>query len=399
MIISDLIDYIACLKTIQEGVGLDSGSINTELKTSNTYHAEVKSKIANILHVNDVKVSDDRISIPIPLEVALAPEINVEEIRDWCIPQMGTVPLEKAAAIPARVQQNYIADPVSFASYANPQSRVAILEYLRLTEDETTALIKACRMNGSTITSAITAAMLSVTSFFLQCGIEQVVVDLKIQNLKYIIAVDTRHLGTECDPSSQSSKQDWSNGRVACASHCLEHIMPIPISSITRVKGMLQMNTTSKSVEDVPEGVISDFWDLAKKCRGNTEKGMKNNLGVYARFFEYMINHLGYLGMIDKSAVKPHTMGRDSATGVSNVGIGEFGDLNRCSMKLTDFVLKENYFASGPSFSGSYSFASCQTIRKCLCVTLSFTTPVTTQEEAKMFKKCISVLIQDIIRR
>jgi hypothetical protein len=357
-------------------------------------------------------------ALPVSLETALTHNLSYWKMIKWAMQCAFTKPLVEAASVPAKLNRNYREDPVKYAHYGVSEERRSFMVNFKLSEEETNALVRVCRANSVTVTSALNAANLSVTSLFLQMGNE----DLVTQNLKTYVTVDTRPYGSnpykkvqdpvdnsKCPDGDVNVPVDWTGGQVTCASHCVDFAVPVPVSTVIHAKEIYDFESNQDSNKQPVENKNPEFWFLAKQCRAMTKDKVKNELDVGVFFFEFLIDEIALLSIIDAPGAinDPLKMGRDSPCGVSNVGVTDFkgldsgsrpGNVSGSGPGIHQGVsVKEAYFGSGGGRAGSYSFLSSQTVGGCLNNSLHFAAPLTTKEEAILFKKCFVSVLRELI--
>ena len=372
-------------------------------------------------------------SLPPTLEATVAKNTGLFGILRWMIPQFLEQPLKECSPVPLHITKNYVDDPVKFAHYSNPQSRRAMIKTFRLTQAETEGLLQRSRDNRVTVTSALTAATLAVTSLFLQSGTnvlengESGAIDsaevfgkdnLQTQNLRFLIAVDTRPLAPVTAPRDKKATKslvcvepafdilhtapasDWTHGQVACASHCIQATTSVSYGTVRYARDICSNKIkTENPHKSFPIQSIdlktrnSGLWDIAKDCCTKSRKKIENNFNEQILFLEFLINHLELLSVVDKEAADPAKLGRNGHAVVSNVGVCNF---ERGGQRLEPGTLtvREAYFSAGCAYAGSYSALSSITVDGCLCVTMAFTTPLTTNEEGDLFTYCLSAVLK-----
>ena len=351
--------------------------------------------------------------LPISLETALTHGLNYWKILKWAMRNAFIKAPVEAAYVPAKLNRNYTEDPVKYAHYNVGDDRRSFVVNFTLSKEETDALVLVCRANNVTVTSALSAATLCVTSLFLQLDNMQ---ELTAQNLKSYVTVDTRRYGSNPHGGPQSSlepavpkhalvnsPQDWTGGRMACASHCIDFIVSVPLSAVSHAKDIYDFETHPGQNKEPVRTENPEFWVLAKECRAFTREKVENELDLGVLFFEFLIDEIGLLSIIDApgSVNDPLKMGRDSPCGVSNVGVIDF---NTClesgsgsASQPGRVSVKEAYFGSGGGRGGSYSFLSSQTVNGCLNNSLHFADPLTTRDEALLFKKCFVTILKELL--
>lgn len=338
---------------------------------------------------SELKYGPDCLPFPPALEVAVTPSVSIWKILQWAVPQMFYIPPREANFVPTKLLENYKEDPVLYANYGCAQERKTFIECFKLTKKETKELIEVCRFNRVTVTSALSAAVLSLSSSFLQNGTgddgrEE---ELKALYLKIQLPVDTRPYGEPFAMEFQEDvvvisdghqeekeekqekqekhadiftgsfdfpsvihsdnngnivdkdKTDWTRGAVMCAVGSIDYIVAVPVKAVLHAREIynqlrspdlsinrVEIAMSGEAVEDLDKN--PEFWVLAKECRAHTKALVENNLGEHLLYTEFMLKQANLEDTIAAEAANPLTMGRTYHCSVSNVGIAKIKSVN-----------------------------------------------------------------------
>lgn len=399
-------------------------------------------------------------AFPMSLEAALTPGTSPWRMFKWAacsIYSKTRPPLEigigsGSGSVPLKLLQNYKENPVKYAHYCVAEERRAFALHWALSREDTEALVAACQSKNVTVTSALSAANMCVTSLFLQAGSRA---GLTAQTLKCFLSVDTRKYGkkrrttdsrhttlTDAAPQVQvqgssdseaevdaeageiqgprgSAQVDWTEGQIALASHFVQFVAYVPLSTVMHARDLRSYAISSDPDEEFVKSPNPEFWDLATQCRAVSQGIVEANLDVSVLFLEYLVEERGVCAAIDAPAAvsNPLRMGRDCPCSVSNVGIADFdtdpepdsgsisgsrsgsgSPLGKGKGRDRDRVrVKEAYFGSGCGRSGAFCSLTSMTVRGCLNVSLHFATPLVTVEEAVLFSSCLKAVLRDVM--
>jgi hypothetical protein len=179
-------------------------------------------------------------------------------------------------------------------------ARKSILQFRTLKKDATKALLESCRMNGVTITNALTAAITLVSSDFIDGGKRN---DGLNRNYKILQSLDMRRFGRKLDKGET----------VACMAGSMD-LMHGPIRD--RSGHALRKNPTPLR--------IGQFWKLAAEGKNQTEsffnsQGPQNAVKV----FDFAMTISDMNNLVDLTSKSKDSQGRAYSAGVSNVGVYE----------------------------------------------------------------------------
>ena len=329
-----------------------------------------------------------RTSYPFPksVEDAVAPAFLSWKTLKWAVFQLVNQ-AANADVLPQKVLQNYKSDPVKYAKeYANPDNRRTFVEYFTLSREETAALRIVCRSNKVTITNALSACILGLTSEFFQDGFSGTSnTGLKDKDLRFLLSVGLRPFGVknDLDKDRKHMMPDWTQGTVACASGAVDFVISVP---------------TPQLIRDSDKREHIDFWDLAKRCKEKAKNIIENECYVpeSVRLFGFGMKYADILGIVDTESKNPGTMGRGYSCGVSNVGLVSL-PVPSSSSTSNDLQIREGYYGTSHARNGVFCLLSSMTVGDIFCGCLQFTSPFISVEEAKEFKLKLNRMISNLI--
>ena len=339
-------------------------------------------------HANSVVGQAGRKSYPFPksVEDAVAPAFLSWKTLKWAVFQLANQ-AANADVLPQKVLQNYKSDPVKYTEvYANPDNRRTFLEYFTLSREETAALRVVCRSNKVTITNALSACILSLTSEFFQSGFSGTGnTDLKNKDLRFLLSVGLRPFGVKnhLDNDRKNMMPDWTQGTVACASGAVDFVVSVPTP---------QLPQDSDTIQRV------DFWDLARTCKEKAKNIIENECYVpeSVRLFGFGMKYADILAVVDVESKNPGTMGRGYSCGVSNMGLVSLPVPSSTSTS-SDLQIREGYYGTSHARNGVFCLLSSMTVGDNFCGCLQFTSPFISIEEAKEFKEKLNRMISNLI--
>ena len=157
-------------KSITDDINFNNGQKETQAEN----HFEIFNKMEMEMTTNAFKNIDNKPKIdltsPFPrsLESALHCGMSLDSLGEWEKLQSQDHYENEASRVPDKIRQNYAKHPDIFAHYENPLTRKAFVDLIQLSEEDTARLVLKCRLKGVTVTSVLSAAVLLVTSVFLQ---------------------------------------------------------------------------------------------------------------------------------------------------------------------------------------------------------------------------------------
>ena len=295
---------------------------------------------------------------PPSIEQAVAPGPPGWRMFCWSLFQVHNS-LRFPAMLPRKLVAQFRADPVAHAACADPDQRRTMSRFIRLTAAETdrlkTLVAAVNRESGAfgsdrlTITSLLSAAMLSVTNVLIQdLGPLSPVPGSKSGsslNLRFLLSVGLRPFGkspiptaaTEAAAPAALSGADFTGGTVACAAGAIDFIVPISAATtalsaewVTPTHSAPGVGADTAGVDAgvgaaprISEGFRAAFWELAR-----TNKRLADCIITRWRLVPESVRLFG-LGMrvvdilraVEMDARNTASMGRGFSCGVSNMGV------------------------------------------------------------------------------
>lgn len=157
-------------KLITDHIKFTNGRKETHVEN----HLETSNKVEMEMTTNAFKNIDNKPKtdwtspFPRSLESALHCGMSLDSLGEWEKLQSQDYYENEASRVPDKIRQNYAKHPDIFAHYENPLTRKAFVDLIQLSEEDTARLMLKCRLKGVTVTSVLSAAVLLVTSVFLQ---------------------------------------------------------------------------------------------------------------------------------------------------------------------------------------------------------------------------------------
>lgn len=201
------------------------------------------------------------------------------------------------------------------------KERQSTLQFRKLSNEATSALLLKCRNNGVTITNALTAAMTLTATDFIDNGMEVGA----SRNYKVLQSLDMRRFGDQLD-----------NGEtIACMAGSMD-LMHGPV--VDRSGEKLRTAPTPKR--------LNEFWDLARDGKSQTAAFINSDGPRHAvRVFDFAMTISDMNNLVDLTSKSADSLGRAYSAGVSNVGVYDRqkavrreGDGERDTLKVNVFV-------------------------------------------------------------
>jgi hypothetical protein len=177
--------------------------------------------------------------------------------------------------------------------------RTSVLEFRRLSKEASSALLEKCRENGVSVTSALSAALTLTSTDFVDSGKKS----RKARNYKVLQSLDMRRFGEALDKGESVG--------------CLAGSMDLMHGTLADRSGeLLRSNPTSKR--------LSDFWELAKEGKSQTEDFIKSNSPEQAvRVFDFAMTISDMNNLVHLTAQSKDSQGRAYSAGFTNAGVYE----------------------------------------------------------------------------
>lgn len=396
-------------------------------------------------------------SYPLPpsTEVACGQGITKSKLFAWALPHIFATPLKEAPYVAMKSIQDYKCSPTAHGHFKASHERKTFIETFKMSKEDTSKLVYACRSHNVTVTSALSAAMLSLTSLFLQNASKdgEKPEVLQTQNMKLFMPVCSRPYGklsrskapdpldaslmdsedhtvilynsaegkcrtsttrssstrSSCKSGLTEGKADWAQGAVVCAAGAVDFVLPVQASAVVDVRGVfnavkknIEISHTDKKVEF--RGHTASLWELSKDCRIMAKEKVEKSLAENLLFFDFLMRKIKLCDILNEDSNNPLIMGRFAHCCVSNLGVcnltnpGKADTRKQCSEgESSPLVLKDAYFASGGAYFGFFVSAFCMTVEGRLTVTLTFIHPLISPEDAFLFKETLLAVLQQLI--
>ena len=203
-----------------------------------------------------------------------------------------------------------------------------------------------------------------------------------------------------CTMNAECATNDWTRGAVVCAAGCIDFVVSVPVSTVIHARDVCE------SIESgtTPKNENPEFWSLAKECRVHAKEKVEKSLAENLLFFEFLMKQIRLADILNAESSNPNTMGRFSHCGVSNVGVADLagavrpGRLGVKGAEITpNLVLKDAYFASGNAYFGFFVTLYAMTVDDRMSMTITFTNPLTSPEDAILFKACLLAILRELL--
>ncbi len=182
---------------------------------------------------------------------------------------------------------------------ADSVKRTSIVQFRRLSQNATSALLAKCRENGVAVTNALSAAVTLTASDFIDNGTKT----NKKRNYKVLQSLDMRRFGAQLDKGET----------VACMAGSMD-LMHGPISD--RSGEALRCNPMKERLEA--------FWKLARDGKDQTGHFLASNGPVQAvRVFDFAMSVSDMNNLVHLNAQSKDSQGRAYSAGITNVGVYE----------------------------------------------------------------------------
>jgi hypothetical protein len=203
-----------------------------------------------------------------------------------------------------------------------------------------------------------------------------------------------------CTMNAKGHGNDWTRGAVVCAAGCIDFVVSVPVSTVIHARNVCEAIES----DTVVQTKNPEFWSLAMECRIPAKEKVEKCLAENLLFFEFLMKQIRLVDILNAESSNPNTMGRFSHCGVSNVGVADLASAVRSGRlgvkgaeSTPDLVLKDAYFASGNAYFGFYATMYAMTVDDRLSMTLVFTSPLTSPEDAILFKGCLLSILRELV--
>lgn len=270
-------------------------------------------------------------------------------------------------------------------AYFEPDNRETFCEYLGFSSELVTKLRERCRERGITVTSALSAAMLSVTSHAIQTlGAGEDGESLSEEKLRFLLSVDLRPYGSE-------GGADWTGGTVACAAGAVDYVVQVTKSVTAASVGMQKQQGSS----------LEDVWMLAARCQQRSDDIISKKRWVpdSVRLFGFGMRYAQILPLVENDARSTGTLGRGFSCGVSNMGLARFDSADSKGGLLG---VKRVHYGTSHARNGVLCQLSCMSVASPgeagspFYGTLQFTHPLISREEAAGMRARLESLVTSL---
>lgn len=182
---------------------------------------------------------------------------------------------------------------------ADSVKRTTTVQFRRLSQKATSALLANCRENEVAVTNALSAAVTLTATDFIDNGTRK----NTSRNYKVLESLDMRRFGAKLDPGET----------VACMAGSMDLMHgPLPDHS----GEALRLNPTKERLQA--------FWKLAKEGKKQTSEFIASNGPVEAvRVFDFAMSVSDMNNLVHLAAQSKDSQGRAYSAGVTNVGVYE----------------------------------------------------------------------------
>ncbi len=294
--------------------------------------------------------------------------------------------------------------PGASSSWGLPAAtRTTLCELRRLEPPVLSALAAACRRRGLTVTAALSAAMLHVTSDFAHAPPEAAAAASGggMQLYRLLLSLNMRAFSARKRRGQQQQQQqqgggggpatdavDWADGAVASAAGAMDYLARLPAGSGARL--LLGSPSSSSSSPDAHEG----FWAVAGQCRRSYEAFVAAGfVPESVALFDWGVRAIELNEVVEKEAENAKTLGRAYTCGVSNMGVfpgprdGAYGPHRLAGL----------HYATSSSLTGTLYQLSCGTAGGALCLTLHFASPLVDRATAGAFADALVRVLARVV--
>eukprot|EP00565_Helicotheca_tamesis_P007048 CAMPEP_0185733512 /NCGR_PEP_ID=MMETSP1171-20130828/19752_1 /TAXON_ID=374046 /ORGANISM="Helicotheca tamensis, Strain CCMP826" /LENGTH=987 /DNA_ID=CAMNT_0028403267 /DNA_START=144 /DNA_END=3107 /DNA_ORIENTATION=+ len=242
--------------------------------------------------------------------------------------------------------------------------RKSTVQFRKLSESNTQALLTKCRANGVSITNALTAAAALASSDFIDGGSAKKGME---RNYKVLQSLDMRRFGAQLDKCETVS--------------CKAGSMDLMLGPLDDHSGDALRLAGGADVE-------KKFWNLAKISRDQTSDFIENDGPQEAtRVFDFAMTISDMNNLVHLSAEGKDTQGRAYSAGVSNVGVYERqnsvrresdadGERDTIKSRHGKYKVEEIYFATSHARSGCLYQVSTMTVQNSMDFTFHPASPI-----------------------
>lgn len=264
----------------------------------------------------------------------------------------------------------------SSSSWGLPAAtRKTICELRRLEPPALAALAAACRRRGLTVTAALSAAMLYVTSDSAHAPEEKG----QVQLYRLLLSLNMRAFSAartqrgDADTGAAAGVVDWADGAVASAAGAMDYLARVPAGSGRR---LLASSSSAAGASQEEEAARARFWEVARECRGSFDDFVaRGYVPESVALFDWGMRAIELNEVVEREAENAQTLGRAYTCGVSNMGVFGGGG-GEGLVPYGPYRLEGLHYATSSSLTGTLYQLSCGTVGGALCLTLHGASPL-----------------------
>ena len=261
--------------------------------------------------------------------------------------------------------------------------RRTALQFRNLSVDATSTVLEACRASDVSVTHALTAAMaLTVTDVIDRGDVKKG----RSRNYKVLQSLDMRRFGAQLDKCETVACMAGSNDLM---------LGPLPDHSGESIRLDPKSSDSQKQ-----------FWDLARDGRDQTNQFFESDGPANAvRVFDFAMTISDMNNLVDLSAKSKDSLGRAYSAGVANNGIYERQkavkrenekESGSIKSKHGKYEIKDVYFGTPHSRSGSLYQLSTITVNGSMKLTFMSASPIISDEELADFADAFIDLLENV---
>lgn len=263
--------------------------------------------------------------------------------------------------------------------------RRTALQFRNLSVDATSTVLEACRASDVSVTHALTAAMaLTVTDLIDRGDVKRG----RSRNYKVLQSLDMRRFGAQLDKCETVACMAGSNDLM---------FGPLPDHSGESIRLDPKSSDSQKQ-----------FWDLARDGRDQTNQFFESDGPANAvRVFDFAMTISDMNNLVDLSAKSKDSLGRAYSAGVANNGVYERQkavkrenekESGSIKSKHGKYEIKDVYFGTPHSRSGSLYQLSTITVNGSMKLTFMAASPIISDEELADFADAFIDLLENVTK-
>mmetsp|Transcript_5640 Transcript_5640/g.8481 ORF Transcript_5640/g.8481 Transcript_5640/m.8481 type:complete len:629 (-) Transcript_5640:247-2133(-) len=239
-----------------------------------------------------------------------------------------------------------------------PEARQTICEFRVLEESVLNKMLKTCKENKVSLTSALCSATIMACS-----DVSHSPDSKRWNNYKFLLAVDLRKFGQGND----AAEGDWTGGSVACAGGAMDWVEGISANAGKELRS-----------DAGGEKATREFWRVAHRCKREIANYVKSEVPKQAvSVFDFGMKSIEIGEVCELEARREETLGRAYTCGVSNMGKYPYSG--------TEKYVGAIHYATSHSPWGSLYQLSCGTVGGKLSLTFQFVEPIVSREMGREF--------------